>query len=161
MILIKLNTFSTYCIIKWPLFQAFFRSSASLPSKTRNCFAHSFIHSFVENYFCFFTVKIVSHSFNCRACTSKTDSTMKGTCYTQSECTSKSGTSGGNCAAGKLNEYLKMSFFSIEKPMLLSWLNLESFFISRLWSLLHVHVKSLPKNFKRFLTLLFSLKINF
>ena len=92
--------------------KAFFRSSASLPSKTRNCFAHSFIHSFVENYFCFFTVKIVSHSFNCRACTSKTDSTMKGTCYTQSECTSKSGTSGGNCAAGKLNEYLKMSFLA-------------------------------------------------
>ena len=34
------------------------------------------------------------------ACTTKTDPTMKGTCYTASECSTKGGTSGGNCAAG-------------------------------------------------------------
>jgi len=39
-------------------------------------------------------------TFKNSACTSQADSTMKGTCYTQSECTSKGGTSSGNCAAG-------------------------------------------------------------
>merc|ERR1711981_1433880 len=33
-------------------------------------------------------------------CTAKSDTTMKGTCFTSSECGSKSGTSDGNCAAG-------------------------------------------------------------
>jgi len=33
-------------------------------------------------------------------CTTKSDTTMKGTCYSESECTSKGGTVDGNCAAG-------------------------------------------------------------
>ena len=33
-------------------------------------------------------------------CTAKSDTTMYGTCYTISECTSKGGTADGNCAAG-------------------------------------------------------------
>merc|ERR1711981_761487 len=33
-------------------------------------------------------------------CTAKSDTTMKGTCYTSSECGAKSGTNDGNCAAG-------------------------------------------------------------
>ena len=33
-------------------------------------------------------------------CTAKSDTTMYGTCYTVSECTSKGGTADGNCAAG-------------------------------------------------------------
>merc|ERR1711950_29364 len=33
-------------------------------------------------------------------CTAKSDTTMKGTCYTSSQCGAKSGTSNGNCAAG-------------------------------------------------------------
>lgn len=33
-------------------------------------------------------------------CTAKSDSTMYGTCYAESECTAKSGTVDGNCAAG-------------------------------------------------------------
>ncbi len=36
---------------------------------------------------------------------------MKGTCYTTTECTSKGGTSGGNCAAGnKFEFYKKLKF---------------------------------------------------
>ena len=38
--------------------------------------------------------------FNTSACTSKNDPTLKGTCYTTSECTSKGGSAGGNCASG-------------------------------------------------------------
>ena len=33
-------------------------------------------------------------------CTAKSDTSMYGTCLTSSECSSKSGTSDGNCAAG-------------------------------------------------------------
>merc|ERR1719189_2193414 len=33
-------------------------------------------------------------------CTAKSDTTMKGTCYTLTECNAKSGTKNGNCAAG-------------------------------------------------------------
>jgi len=33
-------------------------------------------------------------------CTAKSDTTMYGTCYTESECTSKGGSADGNCAAG-------------------------------------------------------------
>ena len=42
------------------------------------------------------------YNFFVRACTTKTDTTMKGTCYTQSECTTKGGTSGGACASGTM-----------------------------------------------------------
>ena len=43
------------------------------------------------------------YTFFPSACTSKSDSTMKGTCYTASECASKGGTTGGNCAAGRIS----------------------------------------------------------
>jgi hypothetical protein len=38
------------------------------------------------------------------ACTTASDKTMKGTCYTASECAGKGGTSGGNCAAGNSSQ---------------------------------------------------------
>jgi hypothetical protein len=38
-------------------------------------------------------------------CTSSTDNTIKGTCYTASECVSKGGTSSGNCASGIYNTF--------------------------------------------------------
>ena len=37
---------------------------------------------------------------NFSQCQSATDKTMKGTCYTSSECTGRGGNAGGNCAAG-------------------------------------------------------------
>jgi len=37
---------------------------------------------------------------NPSACTATSDTTLKGTCYTASECTNKGGSTGGNCAAG-------------------------------------------------------------
>ena len=42
-----------------------------------------------------------NHVFLCSQCTTKADPTMKGTCYTASECAAKSGVSSGNCASGK------------------------------------------------------------
>ena len=66
--------------------------------------------------------------FYCSACTSKTDSTMKGTCYAQSECASRGGTSGGNCAAGKMSEFLPINFINTKYPMHQNGLNYASLF---------------------------------
>ncbi len=38
---------------------------------------------------------------NFSQCVTKSDNTMKGTCFTSTECTSKGGVADGNCAAGK------------------------------------------------------------
>ena len=54
---------------------------------------------FKKNDKIFFTFKIIKLTLF-SACTSKTDSSMKGTCYTASECSSKGGSSNGNCASG-------------------------------------------------------------
>jgi hypothetical protein len=52
------------------------------------------------------------------ACIPASDSTLKGTCYTSSECLNKGGTSGGNCAAGEgsILKTMSMGKMSLTMP---------------------------------------------
>ena len=47
-----------------------------------------------------------------RQCIIQSDNTMRGTCFSTSECTNRGGTGDGNCAAGKLKVVLIIFFSS-------------------------------------------------
>ena len=102
-----------------------------------------------------YNAEVIYKLFYCSACTSKTDSTMKGTCYAQSECASRGGTSGGNCAAGKISEFLPKTFISPSTQCIRMALIMQAFFVSRLWSMLHVHVNIFKGFLRHFISLTF------
>ena len=56
----------------------------------------------------------------CSACVTKSDTSMRGTCYTSTECTNRGGTADGKCASGKRARFLLIKIIKLVAVGLLS-----------------------------------------
>ena len=74
------------------------------------------------------------------ACTTKVDTTMKGTCYTASECAGKGGTSGGNCAAGLSDNFTEKYCYLIYDPVLYNFSLKVGLIIGRIVQLMELWI---------------------